>query len=340
MKKYVGVDLHKTQFTVCIKYEQGNKQMKQYQMTQQGIEEFKKELNKETEVAFEAQPNSKYFYDQIVDAAGKVRIINPLQFKIISQSVKKTDKQAARIIAEFLSKQVSLPEVRPQNKQTRELKSLIHTRDKLVKLRSSLKNKLHGILTEHGIRTEKEMFSSDKSLDEIKNYPVSETSKFEIEVIVHQIKSLSDDIKKLEEKINKKGEGLKGQKNLQSITGIGKLSSTIILTGIGDIQDFESDKKLCSYVGLVPRVNISNETIRYGKITKQGDKILRTTLVQVALVAIRYNTYLRNFYIRLKQKKGSGKAIIATARKILSIIYSTLKNNWVFSDFNNFVLEN
>ena len=61
-------------------------------------------------------------------------------------------------------------------------------------------------------------------------------------------------------------------------------------------------------------------------------------MVQVALIAIRYNEYLRSFYLRLKEKKGSGKAIIATARKMLEIIYDTLKNDWVFEDFNNFVL--
>jgi len=60
--------------------------------------------------------------------------------------------------------------------------------------------------------------------------------------------------------------------------------------------------------------------------------------VQCALIAIRYNPYLRSFYLKLKAKKGSGKAIIATARKLLTIIYRTLKNDWVFEDFNNFKL--
>lgn len=339
MRKYVGVDLHKTQFTVCFKYEDAKEEMKQYPMTQKGIEEFKKRLDKESEVGFEATPNSKYFYDQIVEVAGRVRIINPLQFRVISQSVKKTDKEDARIIAEFLSKEVALPEVRPQQRKMRELSSLIHTRDKLVKLKSALKNKLHGILTEQGIQTKREMFSSEKALEAVKSYPVSEVRKFEIEIIVEQIKNLSDNIKKLEEKIGQEGEGLKGQKNLQSIVGISKLSSTILLAKIGDIGDFESEKKLASYVGIVPSVHNTSDVIRHGRITKRGDKILRTTLVQVALVAIRYNFYLRNFYLRLKQKKGSGKAIIATARKMLGIIYQTLKNDWVFRDFNNFVVE-
>lgn len=337
--KYAGVDLHKNQFSVYWKEEGKKGIFKEYPMTGKGITEFKKKLDKETEVGVEATGNSKYFYDQIVEGVKKVRIINPLQFKVISESIKKTDKHDAEKIAEFMSKGL-LPEVRVMKKETREIKSLIHTRDKFVKLRSGLKNKIHGILMENGIMSHREMFSSEKSLERIKEAEVSETSKFEIEIIVEQIKSLNESIKKIEEKINENGKDLKGQENLQSITGIGKLSSTIILSNIGDIGDFEDSKKLCAYAGLVPRIYNSNESIRHGRITKRGDKILRTTLVQVALISIKYNKYLRSFYERIKQKKGSGKAIIATARKMLSIIYDTLKNDWVFKDFNKFVLQN
>jgi transposase len=116
--------------------------------------------------------------------------------------VKKTDRHDAEIIAEYLSKGL-LPEVRVMSKENRELKSLIQTRDKLVKLRSTLKNKIHGILLEHGITTRREMFSSEKALEEVRNAAVSETSRFEIGVIVDHIKSLNECIKKIEEKIKK-----------------------------------------------------------------------------------------------------------------------------------------
>jgi len=66
---------------------------------------------------------------------------------------------------------------------------------------------------------------------------------------------------------------------------------------------------------------------------------MRTTLVQCTLVAIRYSGYLNAFYQRIKERRGSGKAIIATARKLLSIIYDTLKNGWVFEDFPAFKIK-
>lgn len=60
--------------------------------------------------------------------------------------------------------------------------------------------------------------------------------------------------------------------------------------------------------------------------------------MQCTLIAIRYSDYLRQLYDRIKAKKGSGKAIIAMAKKLPGVIYKTLKNDWAFEDFGRFVL--
>jgi transposase len=107
---------------------------------------------------------------------------------------------------------------------------------------------------------------------------------------------------------------------------------------IGDVKDFPEEGKLASYFGIVPRGQNSNETEHSGRITKRGTKLGRTTLVQCALIAKRYSPYLDRFYERIRTRRGTGKAIIALARKFLGIVYHTLKNNWTFEDFPNFVL--
>ncbi len=61
--------------------------------------------------------------------------------------------------------------------------------------------------------------------------------------------------------------------------------------------------------------------------------------VQCTLIAIRYSGYLNRYYQRIKERRGFGKAIIATARKLLAIIYDTLKNGWVFDDFAEFKIK-
>lgn len=158
----------------------------------------------------------------------------------------------------------------------------------------------------------------------------------QLEVLVSQITSLNEGIKRLEEQMVEKGKQLEGHESLSSIKGIGDKAATILLTVIGDINDFDDARKLASYFGMVPRVERSNASVHYGRITKRGSKVGRTTMVQCALVAIRYSPYLARFYAGIKQRRGSGKAIVATARKLLGIVYDTLKEKRVYTDFPNF----
>ena len=182
------------------------------------------------------------------------------------------------------------------------------------------------------------MFTSEKSFQRILALKINSSCQFEIGIIATQIKSLNEAIDKIGEELKSRSQHLPGHKNLTSIKGIGDAAATIFLNTIGNINDFKDEKHLASYFGIVPRVWVSNQTVRHGRITKLGNKIARTALVQSTFVAIRYSPYLRAFYDKLKAKKGSGKAIIATSRKMLGIIYNTLKNNWVFEDFTRFKL--
>ncbi len=337
MRRYIGVDLHKNTFTVCY-LSKKSQELKSFKVSKNEIEAFKNTLGKRDEVAVESTGNTGYFVREIKRLVKAVRIINPTQFKIISHSVKKTDEKDAEIIAKYLSKGL-VPEVRMKSKEDAQLSSLIGTRDKFVKLRTMLKNKIHNILNANGIVTKKEIFSSKKGLEKVLDNDLDQASLFELRIVIKEIRSLSESIVEIDNELKDRGSKLKGYKNLTSIKGIGDISSTILLNTIGDINDFDGDHKLAAYIGIVPRVQVSNETSHYGRITKMGNKLARTALVQSTLVAIRYNPYLRDFYMKLKAKKGSGKAIIATARKLLTIVYRTLKNDWVFEDFSNFKLK-
>ena len=160
----------------------------------------------------------------------------------------------------------------------------------------------------------------------------------ELQVIVEQIRGLNQSIAKLEQTIRDRGQKLKGHRNLTSIKGIGNLGASILLSVIGDVDDFADEGKLAAYFGIVPRVQNSNETERSGGITKRGNKLARTALVQCGLVAQRYSPYLKRFYERIKSRRGGGKAKIALARKLVKLVYDTLKNDWVFADFPSFTL--
>jgi transposase len=231
-----------------------------------------------------------------------------------------------------------LPEVRMKDTLHAQLASLTQTRDTLVKQRTALKNKVNNILSARGINLRKESLASDVGLDEVLGMTFDAIVEVELRVIVGQIRALNQSIAELEKTIKGEGAKLPGHRNLKSIKGIGDLGATVLLSVIGDIDDFAHPGKLAAYFGIVPRVRNSNETEHSGRITKRGTKLGRTTLVQCALIAMRYSPYLAKFYHKVARRRGTGKAIIALARKFLSVIYHTLKNGWVFEDFPNFVI--
>jgi transposase len=307
-----------------------------YRLTQ--LDQFKRALVKTDQVAVESTGNTRFFVDSIRRSVSRVVVVDPNHFEVIRKSVKKTDDNDAIALSYFLSKGM-LPESRMKGKEEAQVSSVIQTRDQLVKLRTSLYNKIHGILNSHGMKGKRESYGTEKGLERLLSIPFDMIVRLELKVIVEQIRSLNKGIRQLDGEIASKGKELyPGHKNLTSIKGIGERASTILLSVIGDIRDFKDEGKLAAYFGIVPRVSQSNDRQQYGRITKRGSKIGRTTLVQCTLVAKRYSPYLNAYYERIKSRRGAGKAIIATARKLLGIIYNTLVNDWIFVDFPNFVI--
>lgn len=332
---YIGVDLHTNSLTACYRTKQGKERIRTLALSRLG--DFVKTLRKQDKVAVEATGNTKYFVEQIGKRVQKVVVVDPNQFEVIRRSVRKTDKHDARTLALYLSKDM-LPKARMKTRKNAQLHSLAGTRDKLVKQRTALINKIHNVLNSYGIKFKKETLGAEKGLKSALSFDWDTIVQIELEVLAEQIRCLTKSIKKLDDQMIDQGKKLKGHKNLSSIKGIGDRSATVLLSVIGNVKDFADENKLAAYFGIVPRVSDSNEMIRHGRITKRGSKIGRTTLVQCTLVATRYSPYLRQYYDRIKKHRGSGKAIIATARKFLGIIYNALINNWVFEDFPNFVL--
>ncbi len=330
---YVGVDLHRNQFTYCVRTGSGKEQLGKEKI--ENLERFARCLGKAASVAVEATGNTWMFCQVLKKYVGRLVVVNPNQFKVISRSVKKTDKNDAKVLAEFLEKDL-LPEVRMKDEQQSKVASLTQTREKLVQLRTVLKNKINNLFAAHFINLKREELSSEKGLRKVLTYHFDGVSDVELRVMVDQIRSLNKSIEELDNAIEDDGSHLDGFDNLTSVKGIGAKSASTLLAVIGDVRDFRSSKQLAAYIGIVPRVSDSNETVHHGRITKLGSKIARTTLVQCSLIAKRYNPYLHAFHEGIKNRRGGAKANIALARKFLEIIYRVLKNNIIFEDFTTF----
>ena len=137
--------------------------------------------------------NTRLFHEAVAPHVARVVAVDPNQFKVISQSVKKTDPNDARNLALYLAKDL-LPEVRMKEKTEAQIASLTQTRDTLVKLRTALKNKVNNILAAHGINLAKEALSSEKALAGVLEMHFDEMVELELQVIVEQIRGLNQSI--------------------------------------------------------------------------------------------------------------------------------------------------
>jgi hypothetical protein len=111
---------------------------------------------------------------------------------------------------------------------------------------------------------------------------------------------------------------------LLQLPGFGLLTVMTILAAIGDIQRFPSSKHLVGYAGLGAGVHSSGETHHTGRITKQGRKDLRWALVEAAWSAVRWDPYWKAQFERLAKRRGENKAIVAIARKLLTVVWHVL----------------
>ena len=334
--RHIGVDLHKTNFVVCFLHEDDTIRTGTYPLTKTGITRFIKQLDREDEVAVEVTQNIYHFYDQIKAHVSRVVLVDTYRFSVIAKSKKKTDKADAHALARFL-KLGYLPEVPVPTERVRRLRQLLEARETLVSVRTKLKNMGHAALSRNGIALSRSAFASAVSRAQLaQRDDLAVADKLIMQATLRQITELNKEVELLEAEIIRVGKTLSGVKRLLQLHGMNLLSAISLLAEIGDIQQFETSKQLTAYAGLVTSTRQSSETTRHGKITKQGRKRLRTVAIRAVLAMVnRTDTPLMQFYRKKKREKGSGKAICATARKLLTIIFVMLKKDldyWYLED--------
>jgi transposase len=113
---------------------------------------------------------------------------------------------------------------------------------------------------------------------------------------------------------------------LKTISGIGPLTSSALITELGDINRFPHIDHLSSFVGLIPRVKESGETVHTGGITFRCNSFLRTMLIEASWQAIRMDPALMHYYQKHVVNNKGHKVIIKVARKLLNRIRYVMKN--------------
>ena len=345
----VGVDLHKMQFTVHALNEETGKVVLTgvYKTDNQGYRAFSKELhsieNEEEcaiELAVEATGNARFFKNKMEAEGFGVLVVNTSKFKVITMSTKKTDANDAATLAFYLSKEM-LPESHLCDQTSEEIRRMLKTRSILVSSTVKIKNQIHGMLLGYGIETTSAQFQSKKKRQELINvlaeHNFSQFTASSLEVTLNILDDIYAQVKMIEEQIKEMTKENETVELLMTMPGIGFIGATTIASYVDNIKRFDGDfKKFSSYLGIIPSVHNSADTVHMGHITKRGPQELRTAFVQVAMGIIRQpqNTSewkLMKDYQTMKVSKGSGRAIIALTRKVARIVFAMMNNRQAFN---------
>jgi transposase len=268
----------------------------------------------DAKVAMEACYCWQPVYEFLEGKGVEVKLAHPTKTRIIAEAKIKTDAADSEALAHLLRADL-LPTSYVPPKEIRELRELIRLRTYLVHERTRFKNKIRAELAKRGIRALKNPFTKRRA---------PALRELGIETVNHclsTIGALDERIRQVSRELRVKAEESEEAKLLMTIPGVGYFSALAILAEIGDISRFSDPEKLCSYAGLVPLVHQSGATKRYGRITKQGSKMLRWVIHECMWVHLQYDTHISRFFFRLARHKGKKVAAVAAARALLVTVY-------------------
>jgi transposase len=324
---YLGIDVHKQYAQVAVMDESGEI-VEEVRVQNANLDDLAQRYAG-AEAAIEATSNYYHIHDTLSEHLD-VTVAHPGKLTLIADTDKKTDRVDAKELARMLRLD-SVPESYVPTEEIRQARARVRGRQKLVETRTEFANKIHGLLSDHGITRDIKPLSVSgrESLRDISLPTPWDTM---LASYVQMIETLTDEIDRLESAIEERAGSLKETQLLMTIPGVSYYSALMIYAEIGEIDRFDRDKEVVSYAGLNPIIRESGDSRIEGGISKRGSRQLRWILVQSSRTAVHtcQDEYLGRFYDRLEGRKGSQKAIVATARKLLVSIYHMLDREEVY----------
>ena len=263
-----------------------------------------------------------------------VRILEPFVDKVvvvspddtgISNARAKTDRLDARALAKLLWTG-ELEAVWVPDEGCRRLRRRLARREQLVHARSRAKNEIHAVLMRRlqgkppcsdlfGVKGRKWLMGLE--------LPVEETET--IQAGLRHIAFLDAEIEEVERLIAKQALLSADARRLMTVPGVNLICAASFLAAVGDIRRFRTSRQLVAYLGLDPKVRQSGEQpARSGRITKRGCSEARWAMVEAAWTVVRQPGPQHAFYQRIHGRRGHGKAIVASARKLTTLFWCLL----------------
>lgn len=220
-----------------------------------------------------------------------------------------------------------VPESYVPPEEIRRHRELTRARQTLVQERTKWKNEIHALLDRHGVRYDGDLFTQE-GREFLEDLALDGRGDLLLEQWLDLIDGLGRKKEVLDGEIVAVASTIDEVEFLVTIPGVGPYRALVIHAELGEIERFDGEKAVVSYVGLDPTVQESGDTRKEGSISKRGNSQLREVLVGAANTAVHtsQDPYLSEFYWRLRDEKNKPALVarVATARKLVVSIYHML----------------
>ncbi len=325
---FAALDLHRKIVEAVLTDDLGNVTHRdRFAATREALLAFaRRHLTPRHHLALEATTNTWAVAELLEPFVARLVVSNPLRTKAIASAKIKTDKVDATVLAELLRCDY-LPAVWQPDAATRLLRRSTTERACLVSDRTRIKNRIHAILHQRLIPVPAGDLFAKKNLVWLAALPLDDAGHNELR---RQLRLLAFTEQELDEATQSLAEQAWRDpqvKLLMSLPGVDFTVAQTILAALGDVSRFPDANRAAAYLGLVPSTYQSGEHCYHGRITKQGRSHARWMMVEAAQHIAVHPGPLGVFFRRIAKKKNRNVAVVATARKLVTIAWHMLKNN-------------
>ena len=316
MSVYVGIDVHRKRSQVAV-IDAGGEVLANRNVPN-GAEAILKVIGglpPGTPAALEAAFGTGWLVAMLEDYGFAPHLVHPSRGKAIASARLKNDKVDAAILAQLLRADL-LPEAWIARPAVRQLRALLRHRARLVRLRTSLRNRIHAVLADHGHDRPAGCWGGPGRAW-LACLELPAVSREIVDDGLGLIDAVEARIDRLDWEIRQRARSGPRVKVLIQLPGVGPFTALAILAEVGDVSRFGSARKLASWAGLTPAVRGSDRVAHYGHISKQGSAWLRWVLCEAAQTAKRHPPFAAS-YQAIAKRRGKKIATTAVARKLLT----------------------
>lgn len=337
---FVGLDVHVKSWDVSIATTAGLfKTFTQDPSPEQLVRHLRKNFpGGRYHCAYEAGYCGFWIHEDLKRLGVEVMVVNSADVPTSNKErVNKNDRVDSRKLARSLRLSQLEPIYVPA-RQALEDRTLVRTRDQLVRKRTRVKNHIKAIVRFYGIRLPAASTSWSKRLlrwiEDLctgkEEGLATSSGRLALKIHLDELRSLDEQTKEAMRAIRQLSNTDRYRDRvlyLRSITGIGLLSAMIILTELVHIERFPTFDCLASFVGLIPSKPRSGDYDPDGVLTPRRHSRLRHVLIESAWYAARKDPDQCAAFLRLSKRMPKGQAITRIARKQLTRVYYVLRNN-------------